>query len=169
MHLVSCIKSSQKLWAPSHPICINHPIVNVFCQCLVNTAQDLRQETDSCYQFCHKLAELWFSSVRWASHHYPSAVSKDNGRYEMRYLTRYVKRQKAINCVEPSSWGVKLEAHISYRRLLNNQKLNRASTAQCWGRYTLHGLITASDLCVISSKKGSCPKKKNTFLHNCPS
>lgn len=39
MHLVSCIKSSQKLWVPSHPIYINHPIVNAFCQCLVNTAQ----------------------------------------------------------------------------------------------------------------------------------
>lgn len=134
------------------------------CQCLVNTAQDLSKETDSCYQFCHKLAELRFSSIKWASHYSPTVVSKDNGRYEMRYVTRYGKCQKAINCAEASS-----RAHVSYQRLLSRPKFSRAPAVQCWRRPTCHGLLTASDLSVTSSKEGSCPKKRNTLLRNCPS
>jgi hypothetical protein len=30
-------------------------------------------------------------------------------------------------------------------------------------------LVTTPDLFLISSEEGSCHKKKNTFLHNCPS
>lgn len=79
-----------------------------------------------------------------------------------------LKCQRAMKCLGDhcGEWYL-LQVNGSYLRLVKPPEGQWSQ--RCWWQYTFHCLATASDLSVISRKKGSGHKKKNTFLHNCPS